>query len=90
MIFRFSINGKRALDKLDKEIAKRIMKKMAYWESTGNPLKYANKISGSDDLYKYRIGHYRAIAYPDFKKDAIIILDVGHRGSIYDSLKNLL
>lgn len=89
MIFRFSVNGKRALDKLDKEIAKRIMKKMAYWESTGDPLKYATKITDSDDLYRYRSGHYRLITYLDFKKDAIIILDIGHRKSIYDSLKNL-
>lgn len=89
MIFRFSLNGKCALDNLNKEIAKRIIKKMAYWESTGNPLKYATKISGSDYLYRYRIGNYRVITYPDFKKDAIIILEIGHRRNIYDSLKNL-
>ena len=87
MKFEFSPHAQKKIRKFDQKIIKSIFQKLTYYEKTGDILKYCEKIAGSNDLYKYRIGNYRIITYPNFEKNAVIILEIGHRGNIYESLK---
>ena len=90
MKFEFTVNGEKSLRKLEKDLIERILKKLAFWENTNNPLKYAEKIEGYIKLFKYRIGSYRIIVLPNLKKGTIDILKVGHRKSVYQSLNSIL
>ncbi|TQQ83025.1 hypothetical protein EGH24_06225 [Halonotius terrestris] len=48
-----------------------------------NPDRDLSRLSG-DDVYKLRVGDYRAIADWDRQQDNVYVLTVGHRRNIYD------
>jgi mRNA interferase RelE/StbE len=65
---------------LIKEIQYRIVDKLK--EYSKEPLKYARKlVNPKIGTYRFRIGDYRVIF--DIYNDVIVILRIGHRGSIY-------
>ena len=70
----------RQLKKLDRPVVRRIFDKVS--ELRENPHRYVQKLVNSP-YYRLRIGDYRVIL--DIKEDTlrILILKVGHRGSIY-------
>ena len=41
------------------------------------------KLRGFDDVYRIRVGTFRVIYSIDDKRILVIILKVGHRGSVY-------
>ncbi len=88
MEFKFSENGKKSLLNLEKDLRKRILIKISFWNNSGEPLNYAKKIEGYK-FYKYRVGNYRIIVLPNFKKNTIKILRVDHRGNVYKNLDRL-
>lgn len=68
------------IEKLDPPVKKRIGEALLRYSE--NPLKYATMLSDSKlGTYRFRIGDYRIIF--DLEEDDIVILRVGHRGSIY-------
>jgi mRNA interferase RelE/StbE len=70
----------RDIEKLDISTKKRIGERLKSFSS--NPLNYAKKlINPKIGSYRFRIGDYRVIF--DIVDDSIVILRVGHRGSIY-------
>lgn len=73
--------------KLEKDIAKRIIKKLDYFINLKSPLKQAKKLKGFNiDTYRYRIGDFRVIFRIDKKTKKLIILvilKIAHRKEIY-------
>ena len=62
--------------------AKRIAKKMRFYASQKDPLKFAKRLTDYyDGEYRFRIGEYRLTF--DVKKDAIYILGVKARDKSY-------
>jgi len=70
------------LDKLDKKVLARIVKKIKWFSNQKNPLNSANQLKyPAIGQYRFRIGDYRVVF--DCKGQKIIILRIGHRSSIY-------
>lgn len=70
------------MEKLDKNIIKRIMKKIEY--ASKNP--YIVKSLSGRQQYKIRVGDYRVIADLDTTKFYMFIESVGHRKNIYKKI----
>ena len=73
------------IKKLDRQIAKRIIKKIELLAKNPKLLRYSVKYLPKDleGLQKYRIGDWRILFWPDHKKEEIILYGVDHRKSIY-------
>jgi mRNA interferase RelE/StbE len=78
----FSDEALKDLDKLDKVIIDRIIKKIKWLALQDEPLDFAKRLKyDAIGQYRFRIGDYRVIF--DNNLDKIIILRIGHRSSIY-------
>jgi len=77
------------LKKLDRQIAKRIIKKIEFLAKNPKLLRYPIKYLPKDleGLQKYRIGDWRILFWVDHKKKEIILYGVEHRKSIYKRFK---
>ena len=78
--------GKEDLLNLEKIVQKRVVKKLRYFMSRGDPLHYAKKLKDNRlGTYRFRIGDYRIIF--DIDKDGkliiLIILRIKHRKEAY-------
>ena len=68
--------------KLPKNIQKRIAKKMRFYSSSKNPLKYAKQLTFYElGEFRFRIGDYRVIF--DVKKNKIYVLKISKRDDVY-------
>ena len=84
MEYYFKPSALKDLQKLPKQIQKRILEKLDFYVSSPNPLKFAEKLQSKDlGDYRYRIGDYRVIFDFDDELKALIILKVGHRKDVY-------
>lgn len=76
----------RDLARLDENTSRKIVLKISYYAETGNPLYFAKKLNPPfEDLYRFRIGEYRAIF--ELGKDTLrllIILRIKHRKDVYE------
>ncbi len=78
----FNPQALKILQKLPKDIQKRIIKKLDYFISSTNPLTFAESLINYDiGQYRFRIGDYRVIF--DLEDQTIIILTLGNRRDIY-------
>ncbi|MBI4994504.1 type II toxin-antitoxin system RelE/ParE family toxin [Candidatus Peregrinibacteria bacterium] len=86
--FQFSSNAERYFDILPRQLQKRILNKLLFFEKSGNPLKFAKQMHGLEKIYRFRIGDYRLMIKPEDKTTIIIlfVLKIGHRREIYDNL----
>lgn len=81
-IFELKQKVSQEIKKLPSSIRKRILKKLKFYSSQENPLKYSEKIKDPRfGEYRFRIGEYRAIF--DVEGNKITILKIGHRKNIY-------
>jgi len=81
-IFEFKVKAAKEIEKLPLQIRKRILKKLKFYSSQKNPLRFAEKLREQKfGEYRFRIGNYRVLF--DVKDRKIIILKVGHRKDIY-------
>lgn len=73
------------LKKLDRQVAKRIIKKIELLAKNPKLLRYQVKYLPEDlaGLEKYRIGDWRILFWVDHKKKEIALYGVEHRKSIY-------
>ncbi|MFH1292318.1 MAG: type II toxin-antitoxin system RelE/ParE family toxin [bacterium] len=70
------------LDRLDKKVINRIIKKLKWFVKQSEPINFAKRLKyDAIGQYRFRIGDYRVIF--DNEKDKIKILRIGHRSSIY-------
>ncbi|MFH0737450.1 MAG: type II toxin-antitoxin system RelE/ParE family toxin [Candidatus Micrarchaeota archaeon] len=72
------------LASLEKDLAKRIVKRMEQISFT--PYHFAEHLTDVQ-VWKIRIGDYRVILDIDEAKKEIHILKVGHRKNVYDAVK---
>lgn len=82
MNYLFKPQALKQLEKLPKNVQKRIIKKLDFYCSQQSPLQFAeplvDKRLGS---YRLRIGEYRVVF--DVARNQIMVLLVGHRKEIY-------
>ncbi|MGI6359708.1 MAG: type II toxin-antitoxin system RelE family toxin [Acholeplasmatales bacterium] len=82
----FAERALKSLQKLDKPQVKLILAWISKnLENSSNPKLLGKKLKHNlKYYYRYRIGNYRIIADIQEEKLIILILDVGHRNTIYD------
>ena len=81
-IFEFKKKAEKEVDKLPPQIRKRILRKLKFYSSQENPLRFAEKLKDYRlGEYRFRIGDYRILF--DTENHKIIILKVGHQKDIY-------
>jgi mRNA interferase RelE/StbE len=74
----------KALKKIDKSSAKRIMDYLDKIPTLKNPMQKGKALKGyGKGFWRYRIGDYRVIVKVIKKKLTVIAVDVGHRNKIY-------
>lgn len=74
------------LQKLERQIAKRITEKLEYLEKSSNPFIYAKKLKDtSNGQYRFRIGNYRVFfdVNEQGELNILYILTVKHRKDSY-------
>lgn len=72
----------KQLEKLPRDIQKRIIKKLDFYCSTGSPLKFAEPLTDMNlGSYRFRVGDWRIVF--DVQDNKIIVLVVGNRREIY-------
>lgn len=78
----FTEEAMKDLDKLDKKVLNRLIKKIKWFANQKSPLNFANQLKyPAIGEYRFRIGDYRVVF--DCKKETLIILRIGHRSSVY-------
>ena len=82
MIFEIELGPKaeKIMDRLPKETALRITRKLQTIKE--NPFRFLEHIE-KENLYKLRIGDYRALIEIDFENEIIIVKVLDKRGRIY-------
>ena len=82
MEFSFSRSAFNQFRKLERDVQKRIDKKLCFYLSQENPLHFADSLKDNRfGDWRFRIGDYRI--FFDVEKDKLIILKVGHRKQVY-------
>lgn len=82
----YTLRAKKDLSTLDPKLANRILKKLDFYIDTGEPIKYAKKLSNrTDGTYRFRIGDYRIIFDVDKQGNIhiLLILTIKHRREAY-------
>ncbi|WDE06481.1 type II toxin-antitoxin system RelE/ParE family toxin [Thalassomonas viridans] len=79
---KFSKKAEKAYKKLSENIRVRIDQKISYLQNTprGSDTK---KLAGLVNVYRTRVGRYRLVYEITDSELLVWILDIGHRGSIY-------
>jgi len=82
MRLTFSDPAWRQLSRLDRPIQRRILKKLDFWLSQAEPLRFAERLVDPQcGQWRFRVGDFRMIF--DVEGDTIVVLAVGHRKQIY-------
>lgn len=82
----YTRNAEDDLAGLDKQVSRRILKKVATLLKNSDPMRQAVVLIGLADYYRFRVGDYRVIFRTDRKNKCLVILVVlriGHRKAIY-------
>lgn len=77
------------LQKLDKGVVSRILRKLKYFENSKEPLRFAVKLKDSSlGDYRFRVGEYRILfdLNEADKITVLAILAIKHRKDIYKNL----
>lgn len=79
-----SSDAERDLDGIDRQDARRIIRKLRWFAMQEDPLRHAIRLAQPKlgDI-RFRIGEYRALAVVDMRRHRILILAIGHRRDIY-------
>jgi mRNA interferase RelE/StbE len=81
----FDLAAQRELDKLDKQVAKRILKFLYQRIARlDRPQQVGEKLQGALSPYwKYRVGDYRLICSIEHARLVVLVLRIGHRKEVY-------
>jgi len=77
----FSNKARKVLKKLDHPLRERIVKKIEWYAAQNNPLAFARPLSGTQGLFRYRIGEYRAVIHPD--GTILTVVKIDKRDKVY-------
>ena len=81
MKFKLSHEARTHLEKIEPPVARRIIKKLYWYEAQNNPLTFARPLVGFQGLYRFRIGDYRVIVSPD--GNILTIVRIAKRDQAY-------
>lgn len=86
---RYSIEisrtAEKQLKKLSRDDQRRVVKDI--FNLADDPYRQGSrKLTGYDDVFRIRVGHYRVLYSVSAKKVVIIILKIGHRKDVYRQL----
>lgn len=79
----FTPQAQDSIQKLDKTIRHRIIKKIEWLTDNAEAVKHRRLSGQLSDFYKLRVGDYRVLYRLRTKKRLIRIEQVGHRSEIY-------
>jgi len=81
----YSPGAGKALQKIPKGIAKRVVESIEALSRVDDPKRYIKKLKGSFGvpIYSYRVGDCRIILSVNEEVLAIYVIDVGDRSTIY-------
>jgi mRNA interferase RelE/StbE len=81
----FERAAQKELDKLDKPVARRILKFL--YQRVGkldDPRKIGQRLQGTlSQFWKYRVGDYRLICSLENDRLVVLVLRIGHRREVY-------
>jgi mRNA interferase RelE/StbE len=83
---RLTTSARDDLEKSDRQVRERIVRKLLFFEQQTNPLRHAKKLKEHwIGTYRFRIGDYRALFDVDEKGNLtiLLILAVRHRKDSY-------
>lgn len=85
---KFTRHAEKAILKLDKQIAKRILDYMEKRVACLDDPKTIGKslVGNKAGLWRYRVGDYRIICNIEDESLTVLVLHVGHRRSVYDEV----
>lgn len=81
---RFSKRADKALAKMDRQVAARIIGELVEVSQLDDPRSRGKGLTGNlAGLWRYRVGDYRVVC--DIQDDALVIVavDVAHRSEVY-------
>lgn len=84
VLFEYTKEFCDSLHGLPPDVQEFIKEKLRFFESCENPLLFAKKLKGVKDVYRFRIGDYRAVFRTDRLK--LVFLIVKNRKDIYQGL----
>ena len=86
--FQFSSNAEKQFSDLEIGIKRRVIKKLDFYEKSGDPLSFAKKLKGLENKFSFRVGDYRIIVSQKDNNNFVIliILKIGHRKEIYNDI----
>ena len=83
----FTPTAQRDLEKLERQYALAILKKLKVFIALENPLVRAKKLKWFDtDTYRFRVGDYRVVFRTDTETGylvVLVILKIAHRKDVY-------
>jgi len=84
---RFDPRAERELAKLDQQVQIRILRFLRERvASLTDPRQVGEALSGPlKTFWKYRVGHFRVIVDLDREELIVLVVRIGHRGSVYRS-----
>lgn len=81
---KFDKGVERALGKLDKQTAKRIVHKLRQIAQLDNPRQLGKALTGNlSGLWRYRVGDWQIICYLEDAELVVLVIDVDHRRQVY-------
>lgn len=85
MIWTISLTSRaeKTLQKLDRSAQERIRQFLDVLADTQNPRAQGEALQGKHGYWRYRVGDYRIIAQIRDREWIILVVHLGHRGSVY-------
>ncbi len=82
---RFTKYALKQLKKMDKKDASLILGYISkHLVDCENPRQYGKALTANHKgKWRYRVGNYRVLAYVDDDKIEILVIEIGHRKSVY-------
>ncbi len=83
----YTVQAQKDLEKIDKSISVKILKKLDYFIKLSNPLLQSMQLRGFEiPTFRFRVGDYRVVFRKDQKNNCLVvlvILKIAHRKEIY-------
>ncbi len=81
---RFSKKADKALGKIDKQVAKKIISELETISQLDDPRVKGKALTGNlRGLWRYRVGDYRIICNIEDSILVVLVIDIAHRSKIY-------
>lgn len=79
---RLDIRVRKTLERLSGDLHGRIVRKLESIEDNPRPVG-VEKLAGSEDLYRIRVGDWRIIYAIRDRELVVIVIRIGHRREVY-------